>query len=58
MGTNIEINTSTPDQGRTTGLTREQEEKIVSILINSSLYLEMSLADRKRLIQYILTMYY
>jgi hypothetical protein len=58
MGTKIEINTSTPDQGRTTGLTRGEEEKIVSILINSSLYLEMSLADRKRLIQYILTMYY
>jgi len=58
MGTKIEMSTLTLDQRQTTGLTREEEEKIVSILINSSLYLEMSLADRKRLIQYILMMYY
>ena len=58
MGTMIKMSTITLDQRQTTGLTREEEEKIVSILIDSSLYLEMSLADRKRLIQYIMTMYY
>jgi hypothetical protein len=58
MDTMIEMKTITLDQRRTTGLTREEEEKIVSILIDSSLYLEMSLADRKRLIQRLLTMYY
>ena len=58
MGTMIKMNTITPDQRQTTGLTREEKEKIVSILIDSSLYLEMSLADRQRLIQYILTLYY
>ena len=57
MGTMIKINTITLEQ-QTTGLTREEKEKIVSILIDSSLYLEMSLADRRRLIQYLLTMYY
>ena len=58
MGTMIEMNAITLDQRRTTGLSREEKEKIVSILIDSSLYLEMSLADRKRLIQYLLTIYY
>jgi hypothetical protein len=58
MGTMIEMNTITLDQRRTSGLTRAEEEKIVSILIDSSLYLEMSLADRKRLIHYLLAMYY
>ena len=58
MGTTIELGTITLDQRDTTGLTREEEQKIVNILIDSSLFLEMSLADRKRLIQYLKTMYY
>ncbi len=58
MGTTIGLKSITLDQQTTSGLTWEEEKKIVSILIDSSLYLDMSLADRKRLIQYILTMYY
>ena len=58
MGTMIGLKSITLNQQETSGLTREEERKIVNILIDSSLYLDMSLADRKRLIQYILTMYY
>ncbi len=58
MGTTIGLKSITLDQQKTSGLTWEEEKKIVSILIDSSLYLDMSLADRKRLIQFILTMYY
>ncbi len=58
MGTKIELGTITLDRPETTGLTPEEEEKIVNILIDSSLFQEMSLADRKRLVQYLLTMYY
>lgn len=57
MGTMIGLESITLDQRETSGLTREEEKKIVNILIDSSLFLDMSLADRKRLIQYILTMY-
>jgi hypothetical protein len=57
MGTMIGLKSITLNQQETSGLTREEEKKIVNILIDSSLYLDMSLADRKRLIQYILTMY-
>jgi len=57
MGTMIGLKSITLNQQETSGLTREEERKIVNILIDSSLYLDMSLADRKRLIQYILTMY-
>jgi hypothetical protein len=57
MGTTIGLKSITLNQQETSGLTWEEEKKIVNILIDSSLYLEMSLADRKRLIQYILTMY-
>jgi hypothetical protein len=58
MSTTIELGTITLDQRETTGLTREEEQKIINILIDSSLFLEMSLSDRKRLIQYLKTMYY
>ncbi len=58
MGTTIGLESITLDQQETSGLTREEEKKIVSILIDSSLFLEMSLEDRKRLIRYIMTMYY
>jgi hypothetical protein len=57
MGTMIGLESVMLDQWAA-GLTREEEEKLVCILIDSSLYLEMSLADRKRLIRYLLTMYY
>ena len=57
MGTKIGLKSITLYHQETSGLTWEEEKKIVNILIDSSLYLEMSLADRKRLIQYILTMY-
>jgi len=39
-------------------LTLELEKEIASTLINSSLYQELSPADRRRLIDYILTMYF
>jgi len=58
MSTMIGLESITLDQQETSGLTREEEKKIVNILIDSSLFLEMSLADRKRLIRYIMTMYY
>ena len=57
MGRMIGLKSITPNQQETSGLTWEEEKEIVNILIDSSLYLDMSLADRKRLIQYILTMY-
>ncbi len=57
MGT-TELSTITLDHLERIGLTPEEEQKIASILIDSSLFLEMSLADRKRLVQYLLTMYY
>ncbi len=58
MGTPKEQSATTPDPKESTGLTPEEEQKIVNILIDSSLFLEMSPADRKRLVQYLLTMYY
>jgi len=48
----------TPDHREKDDLSPEEEQKIVSILIDSSLFMEMSLADRKKLVQYLLTMYY
>jgi hypothetical protein len=57
MSTMIDLGSITLDQRATTGLTPEEEKKIGNILIDSSLF-QMSLADRKRLIQYIVTMYY
>ncbi len=57
-GTVNELDSSAQEQREETGLTPEEEKKIANILIDSALFLEMSPADRKRLIQYILTMYY
>ena len=58
MGATMESNTITLDQREAAGLSTEEEQKIVNILINSSLFLEMSPSDRKRLVRYLLTMYY
>jgi hypothetical protein len=58
MGTQPGMESITLDKHEISGLTREEEKKIVSILIDSSLFLEMSPEDRKRLIRYLLTMYY
>ncbi len=46
------------DQRSAVSLTPEEEQKIAEILIDSSLFQEMSLADRKKLVQYVLAMYY
>jgi hypothetical protein len=58
MARTIELGTITLDRRETAGVTQEQEQKIINILIDSSLFLEMSLEDRKRLIQYLKTLYY
>jgi hypothetical protein len=58
MARTIELGTITRDRRETAGIAQEQEQKIINILIDSSLFLEMSLEDRKRLIQYLKTMYY
>jgi hypothetical protein len=55
MDAMLEVGAITQDRGRTTGLIRSEEEYLVNILIDSSLYLEMSLAERKRLIRYLMT---
>ncbi len=57
-GTVNELDSGAQEQRKETGLTPEEEKKIANILIDSALFLEMSPADRQRLIQYILTMYY
>jgi len=40
-----------------TSVTKDKERDIISILIDSSLYLEMSLIDRKNLVNFIMTAY-
>jgi len=39
-------------------ITREQEKEIINILIDSSLYLGMSLADRLDLMHYLVLIYF
>lgn len=39
-------------------ITREQEKEIINILIDSSLYLSMSLADRLDLMHYLVAAYF
>ncbi len=43
---------------RTTGCIREKEKEIVNILIDSDLYLDMDLAERYRLLHYIVDSYF
>ena len=38
--------------------TREQEKEIINILIDSSLYLGMSPAERQNLLQYLVSSYF
>jgi hypothetical protein len=40
------------------GLTREQERELTNILINSSLYLEMSQTDRQKLLHDLVSSYF
>ena len=42
----------------TTGPTQEQDKEIVNILIDSDLYLDMELAERKNLLHFIETAYF
>jgi hypothetical protein len=42
----------------TTGRIREREKEIVNILIDSNLYLEMDLRERKKLLLFIETAYF
>jgi hypothetical protein len=37
---------------------REQEQEIMSILLSSSLYVEMSAAEREKLLRYLVTSYF
>jgi hypothetical protein len=39
-------------------ITREQEKEIINILIDSSLYLGMPLAERQNLLHYLVTAYF
>lgn len=39
-------------------LTHEQEKEIINILIDSSLYLDMDLAERYRLLRFLETSYF
>ena len=44
-------------EGKNSG-TQEQEKEIVNILIDSTLYLGMSLPERQRLLNYLVTSYF
>lgn len=37
---------------------RKQEEEIMGILLNSSLFVEMSAAEREKLLRYLVTSYF
>jgi len=39
-------------------ITREQEEELTSILLNSSLYQEMDQEDKRKLLNYLVTSYF
>ncbi len=41
-----------------TNVTREQKKEIVNILIDSSLYLDMSQTDRQKLLHYLVASYF
>ena len=43
--------------GEVTAQDREQEREIMNILLNSSLYVEMSAAEREQLLRYLVTSY-
>jgi hypothetical protein len=40
------------------GVTREQERELTNILIDSSLYLDMSQTDRQKLLHYLVSSYF
>lgn len=46
------------DDSPTVNLTHEQEKELVNILIDSSLYLDMDLAERYRLLHFIVASYF
>jgi hypothetical protein len=46
------------NQKGTINISRDPEKEIASILIDSSLYLEMSPADRQKLIRYLASSYF
>ncbi len=46
------------NESPTDNLTHEQEKEIVNILIDSSLYLDMDLAERYRLLHFIVASYF
>jgi hypothetical protein len=49
---------NTMGQQKIIKITREQEKEIINILIDSSLYLSMSLADRLDLMHYLVSAYF
>ncbi len=40
------------------GVTKEQERELTNILIDSSLYLDMSQTDRQKLLNYLVSSYF
>ena len=44
--------------GEVTAQDREQEREIMNILLNSSLYVEMSAAEREKLLRYLVNSYF
>jgi len=40
------------------GITKEQERELTNILIDSSLYLDMSQTDRQKLLNYLVSSYF
>jgi hypothetical protein len=46
------------NEAGTTGRIREREKEIVNILIDSNLYLDMGLAERKKLLLFIEAAYF
>ena len=46
------------NQTGTAGRVQEQEKEIVKILIDSDLYLDMDLIERKRLLHFIVASYF
>ncbi len=46
------------NEHETMGVTREQERELTNILIDSSLYLDMSQTDRQKLLHYLVSSYF
>jgi hypothetical protein len=54
----VKVTVSTMNELEITKAAREQEKEIVNILIGSSLYLDMSQANREKLLNYLVASYF